>query len=106
MNPSPQIIVLEIIDYFVQAVLFALGFVYPWFVPRGRGWRLFIYPLIIAFFWGIWRVVLFDPATHNDIPGIGYWFMGFMLALIASGFYGLRRFFTRSTPAPNDTKLG
>jgi hypothetical protein len=96
----------EVIDYFIQAVLVILGFVYPWVVPRVRRWSLVVYPLLIAFIWGIWRMVLFDPAFHNDVPGIGYWFMGVVLALVASGFYIIRRFCTRSRPAPSPASAG
>lgn len=97
MNPGWHLLALEVIDYFVQAVLLVLGFVYPWIVRRGRGWRVWYYPLTVAFFWGIWRMALFDPVFANDVPGIGYLVVGVMHAMIGSAFYGLRRFFTRPT---------
>ena len=105
MNPSPQIITLEILDYFVQAVLLILAFVYPWRARRGHGWRVFCYPIFISFFWGIWRVVVFDTATSNDVPGIGYWVVGFMLGVIGLFLYGVRRFFTRQASTQDDTNV-
>jgi hypothetical protein len=102
MEAGWQLLTLEVIDYMVQAVLFMLGFIHPWIVPRGHGARVFGYPLLVAFFWCFWRMLLFDPAIKNDVPGIGYLFVGFMLGTIGLALYGLRCLFTRSTPAPNN----
>ena len=98
MSPTPQISTLEILDYFVQAVLLIAAFVYPWRARRGNGWRVFCCPIFISFFWGMWRVVVFDPATSNDVPGIGYWVVGFILGVIGLFFYSVRRFFTCQAP--------
>jgi hypothetical protein len=100
MEPGWQLFTLEIVDYFVQAVLFLLGFIHPWIVPRGRIGRVFGYPVLLSFFWCVWRLALFDRAINNDVPGIGYLFVGLMFGLIGSALYGLRCFFSRSTPAP------
>lgn len=103
MESGWQLLALEIIDYFVQAVLFALGFIYPWFAPRGHAGRVFGYPLLLAFFWCFWRMGLFDPAINNDVPGIGYLFTGLILGLVGLALYGVRCASSRSTPASTNT---
>lgn len=77
-------------DYLLQGIIFLLVFVHPWFLRLGQGIRAFGYPLIAIFVWGLWRMFYFDPATKNDVPGIGYFVSAFFYALIAWGCFGIR----------------
>lgn len=83
--------VLSITDYFVQGVLVLLAFVYPWRIPLEKSPRAARMPLVATFAWGLWRMGIFDPATHNDVPGVGYIYAAFVLALIGKLSFGLRR---------------
>jgi hypothetical protein len=38
-------------------------------------------PLLMGTLWGIWRMAFFDPLTKNDIPGIGYFVLAFVLGI-------------------------
>jgi hypothetical protein len=54
-----------------------------------------------VFAWGVWRIVFFDPATDNDIPGAGYFVLGFMCSMVAYFLYQIRcDFLRRKAPAP------
>ena len=105
--PDAVLRVLGLFDWGVQGLLFALAFIYPWFAPRRRRGAVVLYPLVIAFFWGLWRVACFDALFHIDCPGIGYWVVGVMLAGIGLVFHVLRWVFIRpqmaagQTPAPS-----
>src|SRR5438067_9276178 len=90
---------LSITDYFVQAVLLLTPFIYPWRIRLEQGWRVFCVPSGLAFLWGIWRVVLFDPATKNDVPGIIYFVHGGMLAVLSTFFFLLRCWLVRRRKA-------
>lgn len=96
--PDSVIQALGILDYCVQGLLFGLALIYPWFAPRRRRWAVVVYPLVIAFFWGIWRVAYFDPLYHIDCPGIGYWVVGIMLSGIGLIFHCLRHFTLKARP--------
>ena len=95
MKANWYILTLDILDYFIQALLIILGFVYPWIVSRGHIIRIIVFPLGLSFFWCLWRIAIFDSATNNDIPGIGYLVVGMMLSLLAAIFYTARCLFTR-----------
>ena len=62
---------LPIIDYVLQGSIALLVLVHPWFLRPGQSLRAFGYPFLAVCAWGIWRIVCFDPATNNDIPGLG-----------------------------------
>lgn len=87
--------VLGFFDWCVQGLLFGLAYIYPWFAPRRHRWAVVLYPLVIAFFWGIWRVLSFDALFHIDCPGIGCWATGVLLAGIGFIFHLLRCAFSR-----------
>lgn len=91
--------VIGILDWFVQGLLFGVAWIYPWLAPRRRRWAVVVYPLIIAFFWGIWRVAFFDALYHIDCPGIGYWFVGCVLSGIGFIFHCLRHFTLKARPS-------
>jgi hypothetical protein len=95
MNPGLPNIALEKLDYFVEAVLLIVTFVYPWRARRGHGWRVVFYPILLGFLWGIWRVGIFDPALSNDMPGIAYFMVSFVYGVIGLFLYGVRCFFSR-----------
>ena len=102
-SPIPPDLVLRVLgifDWCVQGLLLGLAFIYPWFAPRRRRWAVVLYPLVIAFFWGLWRVISFDALFHIDCPGFGYWAFGVMLAGIGFIFHRLRWAFTRPQTAP------
>jgi hypothetical protein len=44
-------------------------------------------PFTLGVIWGIWRFLYFDIVTHNDIPGIGYFFPPITFGVIASVAY-------------------
>jgi hypothetical protein len=90
MPPDILLQVYGILDYFIQAVLFAFGFIFPWFTPRNRGWTLVVYPIVLAFAWGFWRMFFFDRLFNNDVIPMGYLASGFMLAGIGWVFFRLR----------------
>ena len=106
LSPVPPDLVLRVLgifDWCVQGLLFGLAFIYPWFAPRRRRAAVVLYPLVIAFFWGLWRVCCFDALFHIDCPGIGYWATGVMLAGIGLIFHLLRWAFTRPQAATDQT---
>lgn len=94
MDSTWQATVLVLLDWFIQAVLLCLAFVHPWLVKRWHLSGLFGYPMILSVFWCIWRMVIFDPATDNDVPGMGYVAVGFVLGFIAVFLHLLRCAFT------------
>ena len=47
---------------------------------------------VVAFLWGVWRLVYFDPVTNNDIPGIAYLIQPFMMAGFAGIVFLVRKF--------------
>lgn len=81
---------LSITDYLAQAILRPVIFVYPWRIRPNQSWRAFSIPFAFAFLWRLWRMAIFDPATHNDIPGIAYIFAAVILALVANFTFLLR----------------
>ncbi|WP_265593539.1 hypothetical protein [Verrucomicrobium sp. BvORR034] len=95
MSQNWQIFLIEALNWFIQAVLLCLAFVRPWLVKRWHLSDLFGYPMILSVFWCIWRMVIFDPATDNDVPGMGYLAVGFVLGFIAVFLHLLRCAFTR-----------
>ena len=82
--------VLSLTDYFVQIVLLLVTLIYPWRIRREQYTRAFGVAFFLAFLWAIWRVIIFDPATHNDVPGMGYVAVGFVEAVIATCLFLLR----------------
>ncbi len=87
--------VLSIADYVIQGGIFLLTFVHPWFLPLERGARAFGLPFVAIFVWGIWRVLHFDPTTHNDVPGMGYFVCAFFYGFISFLLYRIRCVFLR-----------
>ena len=81
---------LSITDYVVQGIIALLVLVHPWFLRPGQGLRAFGFPFLAIFIWGIWRFTFFDPKTHNDIPGIGYFVVALPYSLIALLFFAIR----------------
>jgi hypothetical protein len=81
---------LSITDYLVQGTIALLVLVRPWFLRPGQGRRAFWVPFLAIFVWGIWRVAYFDPATHNDIPGVGYFVVALGYSLVALLFFAIR----------------
>lgn len=102
MDSTWQATVLDLLDWSIQLLLLCLAFVQPWIVRRWDLSSLFGYPMILSVFWCIWRMVIFDPATGNDVPGMGYLAAGFVLGFIAVFLHLLRCAFTRRpvTTAP------
>ena len=76
-------------DYAIQGIIALLVLVRPWFLRPGQGFRAFGIPFLAIFAWGFWRLFYFDPATHNDIPGIGYFVVAFPYSLIALLFFAI-----------------
>ena len=87
---------LYIADYVVQGLILLLTFVYPWFLRLGQGGRAFVFPFVVIFVWGIWRMAYFDPTTHNDIPGFGYIVAAFGYGIIATLLFCIRSAVLRS----------
>ncbi len=83
-------------DYLAQAILALFVFVHPWFIRPGRGWQAFVIPFMLIFIWGVWRVVSYDAATNNDVPGMFYIASAFFYSFIALGLYGIRCLIRRS----------
>jgi hypothetical protein len=81
---------LSFADYVVQGLILLLTFVHPWFLRLGQEARAFGFPFVVIFIWGIWRMAYFDPATHNDIPGIGYIVAAFGYGIISYILFGIR----------------
>ncbi len=81
---------LSITDYVAQGIIALLVLVHPWFLRPGQSLRAFGFPFLAIFIWGIWRFTCFDPATRNDIPGIGYFAVAFPYSLIALLFFAVR----------------
>jgi len=81
---------LSISDYVVQGIIALLVLVHPWFLRPGQSLRAFGFPFLAIVAWGIWRMVYFDPATHNDIPGLGYFVVAFPYSFIALLFFAIR----------------
>jgi hypothetical protein len=77
-------------DYIIQGIIALLIFVHPWFLRPGQGGRAFGFPFLAICAWGFWRVFDFDPATHNDVPGIGYFVAAVPYSLIALLFFKIR----------------
>jgi len=101
MIPEKQIpTLLSLVDYFIQAALVLLAFVSPWLIAPGHSLRAFGLPFLLTLCWCLWRMGYFDPATDNDVPGIGYIFVGFALGIIALVFHALRTYFARRGREP------
>ena len=81
---------LSVADYVVQGIIALLVLVHHWFLQPGQSLRAFGCPLLAIFAWGIWRMFYFDPATNNDIPGIGYIVVAFLYSFIALVFFAIR----------------
>jgi hypothetical protein len=77
-------------DYLIQGIIALVVFVHPWFLRPDQGGRAFGFPFLVICAWGLWRVVHFDPATHNDIPGIGYFVVAIPYSFIAWLFFAIR----------------
>ena len=80
---------LSFADYAIQGLLLGAVFIVP--IAGGSKRTSFAVPCAIGLFWGFWRMAYFDPATQNDIPGIGYFITSILLGLIGLLVYGLRR---------------
>ena len=81
---------LSISDYVLQGIIAVLFLVHPWFLRPGQSRRAFWFPFLTIFAWGIWRMAYFDPATNNDIPGIGYLVVAFAYSSVANLFFAVR----------------
>lgn len=81
---------LPLTDYVIQGCIALLVFVHPWFLRPGQSLRAFGFPFLAIFAWGIWRFMIFDPATHNDIPGFGYFASAFFYSILAWLFFMIR----------------
>ena len=79
-----------VIDYIILGIIALLIFVHPWFLRPDQGGRAFGFPFLVICAWGVWRLFNFDPATHNDVPGIGYFVVAVPYSLIASLFFAIR----------------
>jgi hypothetical protein len=80
---------LSMADYITQAALIISPAAFLFFQPRLK--FAFGIPFFLGFVWGLWRMAYFDPLTENDIPGIGYIFVGFELGLAGIVIYGIRK---------------
>src|SRR5205823_4294988 len=81
--------ILCVSDWVIQGMIVLLVFVRPWFLRPGQGFRAFFVPFCVITAWGVWRFAYFDPATHNDIPGIGY-FVSIPYSFLALLFFKIR----------------
>lgn len=91
-------------DYVIQGIIALLIFVHPWFLHPGQSGRAFGFSFLLIFAWGFWRVFHFDPATHNDIPGIGYFVIAIPYSLIALLFFAIRSAILRRRTKRNEPK--
>jgi hypothetical protein len=88
--------ILSIIDWIFQGIIAFSVFVRPFLLRPRSGGRAIGYPFLIVFLWGTWRMTCYDPATHNDIPGMGYIVAAFGYSVVARGLYAIRcAFLTR-----------
>jgi hypothetical protein len=94
---------LSITDYVVQGIIALLVLVHPWLLRPGQSLRAFGFPFLAIFIWGIWRFTYFDPATRNDIPGIGYFIVAFPYSLISLLFFGIRSAILRRRARHDDS---
>ena len=71
-------------DYIAQVALLLLMLLPPWCTPAkfGAG-RHFGLVFLAGFTWGIWRGFYFDIVTRNDIPGMGYLVLPFMMVAVS-----------------------
>lgn len=74
-------------DYTAQGFLAYLVFIAPWLMGERRGGYVFGLPLVAICLWGVWRMLSFDPAMKNDVPGIGYFVAAGGYSLIALALY-------------------
>lgn len=87
-------------DYVIQGAFLILTVIFPWFMC-GQRFRSFIFRFFLAFIipflvvtaWGFWRVIYFDSAMHNDIPGIGYIVVASICGIVSSILFLIRWFF-------------
>ena len=82
--------VLSVTDYLVQGINALLVFLRPWFLHREKGVHAFGEPFVTVVVLGLWRMLYFDPATKNDVPGSGYFASAIFYASIAWGLFRLR----------------
>jgi hypothetical protein len=91
-------------DYIVQGIIALLVLVHPWFLRPGQSFRAFGFPFLAICLWGVWRMTYFDPATRNDIPGIGYFVVAFPYSLIALLFFAIRCAILRRGTSRDESK--
>jgi len=95
---------LSITDWAIQGFIALSVLVFPFLLKPESGGRAFGYPFMIIFVWGIWRMAYYDGATHNDIPGIGYFVAAFIYALIARAIFAIRCAVSRWITMRKDTQ--
>jgi hypothetical protein len=81
---------LSVTDWIIQGLIAISVLVLPFFLGPGSGIRVFGYPFLIILAWGIWRMLYFDVATNNGVPGGGYLVIAFAYSLVASGIFAVR----------------
>ncbi len=78
-------------DYISQGALLLLMLALPFCpVPDASFMRHFAPIFLAGLAWGVWRFGYFDPVTRNDIPGIGYLLVPFMMVAISAAVLVLR----------------
>ena len=93
---------LSLSDYVLQGIIALLVLVHPWLLRPGQSLRAIAFPFLAVSLWGIWRMRYFDPATHNDIPAIGYFAVPFLCSLIALLLFAIRCAILRRNAKPNE----
>lgn len=72
-------------DHVSQAGLLLLAVLPPRFTPAQSGPRNhFSLVFLTTLAWGVWRLFYFDPLTGNDVPGIGYLVLPFIMVGISA----------------------
>lgn len=78
-------------DYIAQAGLLLLMFTLPFCTPSDSGFgRPFGLLILAGVLWGAWRLAYFDSVTRNDVPGMGYVFVTFMMGAVSAFIYMIR----------------
>jgi hypothetical protein len=74
----------------MQLILVFMVLGLPWFLGPNQGGRAFGYPTIAICAWGVWRFVIYDWLTWNDVPAMGYFVVAPMYGSVALIVYVFR----------------
>ncbi len=90
-------------DFISQGALLLVIVALPFCPVADSSFMRHFAPIFLAgLAWGVWRFGYFDPVTRNDIPGIGYLLVPFMMGAMSAAVLVLRGWlsgrFSKKTP--------